>query len=561
MNKNITGTAPDFAAFFTKKFRSSEPFLGVMPPFLSPDMDGTSDGLKPAVWNPGLQSVPRNPIVVGPGKIQLGSNEMQTFRRPNPGGAAVINTGLGFIENLSRDEDADDLAVFRTDRYATLVTGNRGDYTQNEGFFKPDQYTPTQFRGQAEMGMDFTQGMSLIPENLSVNYDTVDLEADKALMGMRSIPTTLEDMVATMPEEIRADAPAAKERAAVSIKLKGRMMDRAKAAYEYYVQQKGLPPHVAAGIVGNLAHESGMNPMIHESGNTGEGRALAQWGVNARYKDLQAWAKAKGRDVNDMYTQLDFILEEPGWSKKALDAMSKTKTPEEAAMAFAQKYERPNEKFAHYDKRQAYARQLLPEMNDGGEVPDLYSVVNAVDVEGDPEKPKKPAPAPARPPVWSDDIYKANAAMLYYKETLNKKLREKDPAAYDNYMKRLGELRKMASAEEVQKFVQENDFNTYLSPEDVRSTLGDKYENYLSSIDVINKNNLKYNRPRLYGEIEGEQQLDQLNYGRRFASLPVNPSFVVNDNGRMYERNYIFNPDTGKVGYVEKGDVQLRPRY
>lgn len=137
--------------------------------------------------------------------------------------------------------------------------------------------------------------------------------------------------------------------------------DSAKYAFNY-LSGKGIPKHVAAGIVGNLMKESNLNPNSVERGNTGNGRGIAQWDVRNRWKDYQNFAKQRGED--SLETQLDFVVHEAekrGDLQKTLQAQ----TPQEAAMIFGKTFERPNEKYADWETRQAYANDLY-QMKYGG---------------------------------------------------------------------------------------------------------------------------------------------------------------------------------------------------
>lgn len=124
-----------------------------------------------------------------------------------------------------------------------------------------------------------------------------------------------------------------------------------------YLTNKGLPKHVAAGIVGNLMKESNLNPNISEKGNTGNGRGIAQWDVRNRWKDLQNYAQSSGKSHTDLDTQLDFVLHE-AQQRGDLSKTLQAKTPEEAAMIFGKTYEKPNEKYADWGTRQSTARNL-----------------------------------------------------------------------------------------------------------------------------------------------------------------------------------------------------------
>jgi hypothetical protein len=124
----------------------------------------------------------------------------------------------------------------------------------------------------------------------------------------------------------------------------------AKQAFEYY-KQKGLPPHVAAGIVGNLMQESGLNPTI--KGDNGLATGIAQWHPD-RFKGLHSWAQASGKNPFSLTTQLDYVLQEANQRGDMAHLMN-TKNSAEAAYMFAKKFERPKV----IDKnRIAYAKKL-----------------------------------------------------------------------------------------------------------------------------------------------------------------------------------------------------------
>lgn len=131
--------------------------------------------------------------------------------------------------------------------------------------------------------------------------------------------------------------------------------DKAKFAFEYY-QQKGLQPHQAAGIVGNLMHESGLDPNSRQH-NGGPGRGIAQWSQGDRWQSVLSYAKKTGKNPYNLTTQLDFILEEPGEGQKALSALQSARNVEEATANFMKTYERPG--IPAINKRVGYAKGLL----------------------------------------------------------------------------------------------------------------------------------------------------------------------------------------------------------
>lgn len=137
---------------------------------------------------------------------------------------------------------------------------------------------------------------------------------------------------------------------------------QAKKAYNYYLN-RGVKPNVAAGIVGNLYKESGLNP--NAVGDKGTAYGVAQWRGN-RLSNLKKYASNRGRSHTDLTTQLDFILDEKG-ENQVLSLMG-NQSPEVAAKTFADKYERPNPKYADYSTRSSVAKQL-GQMKLGGFIP------------------------------------------------------------------------------------------------------------------------------------------------------------------------------------------------
>lgn len=143
----------------------------------------------------------------------------------------------------------------------------------------------------------------------------------------------------------------------------------AAAAHAFFVG-KGYSPVAAAGIVGNLVHESGMNPSVggdrDEAGNATSG-GLAQF-HNERLTALRDYAKSVRKPATDFQTQLEFIdreLNDPTKEGATKVRLLAAKTPEEAAAAFVH-YERPQGYTPDnpagslgYASRQGFARQVF----------------------------------------------------------------------------------------------------------------------------------------------------------------------------------------------------------
>lgn len=90
--------------------------------------------------------------------------------------------------------------------------------------------------------------------------------------------------------------------------------EQTKQAFDFFVS-KGWSKEQAAGIVGNLLHESGgssLNTSAVAAGDGADGSdsiGIAQWNAE-RAQALKAYAKSKGKDWTDLQTQLEFVQKE-----------------------------------------------------------------------------------------------------------------------------------------------------------------------------------------------------------------------------------------------------------
>ena len=116
-------------------------------------------------------------------------------------------------------------------------------------------------------------------------------------------------------------------------------MDNQQQAYQYLIAQ-GYTPVAAAGIVGNLVQESGVNPTVNP-GDSGTAHGIAQWRGD-RWSGLQDYAKQNKGSVNDLNTQLGYLDYElrNNYGDTYQKSMS-ARSPGDAAGAFALGYERP----------------------------------------------------------------------------------------------------------------------------------------------------------------------------------------------------------------------------
>src|SRR5262245_15392201 len=145
-----------------------------------------------------------------------------------------------------------------------------------------------------------------------------------------------------------------------------------QGAMDYYVNARGVPPVVAAGIVGNISAESGWDPAVwsgQRRGDNGTAGFAGQW-RGPRLQALLNFARQNGHETPSAQDQLDFFLAEGsmGHDRGAQIAQNKilsAQTPEEAAHTWMVNYERPRD-LSSLKHRQSAARQALADFSRGG---------------------------------------------------------------------------------------------------------------------------------------------------------------------------------------------------
>jgi hypothetical protein len=134
-----------------------------------------------------------------------------------------------------------------------------------------------------------------------------------------------------------------------------------KAAYDFFVA-KGLKNYQAAGIVGNLIQESGMDPKIAQYGG-GPGRGIAQWSKGGRWDhdggdNVKSYAAQKGESMTSLNLQLEFVWYElKTFSGYGLADLKASKGVTSATVVFQDQYEICGQ--CDSTKRVAYAKQVL----------------------------------------------------------------------------------------------------------------------------------------------------------------------------------------------------------
>jgi hypothetical protein len=114
-----------------------------------------------------------------------------------------------------------------------------------------------------------------------------------------------------------------------------------KPAFDFFVG-KGLTTFQAAGIVGNLDQESGVNPNSVQSG--GPGRGIAQWSVGGRWDtsagdNAVAYAAQQGEGVHTLQLQLEFIWYELTTHGYGLTQLRATTNVTDATVEFMTRFE------------------------------------------------------------------------------------------------------------------------------------------------------------------------------------------------------------------------------
>lgn len=129
-----------------------------------------------------------------------------------------------------------------------------------------------------------------------------------------------------------------------------------EVAFDYFVA-RGLSKKQAAGIVGNLDQESGMDPSISQTGG-GPGRGIAQWSVGGRwdtYNEVHYTNTTLGVSRYDLTGQLKFTWYElASLSYYGLASLRATTTVKAATQVFQDSFEGCGT--CNFDARYAYAK-------------------------------------------------------------------------------------------------------------------------------------------------------------------------------------------------------------
>ena len=138
------------------------------------------------------------------------------------------------------------------------------------------------------------------------------------------------------------------------------------------VNELGIDPKAASGIVGGLMLESGGNTTdispTAKNPNSGS-YGIGQW-LGSRQDDLMAFAEETGGDPNDLDTQISFLIHElKGSENGALQEIIKAQSPDEAGRLADQFYERSEGTDKIRNQKAANAQKIYDMFMNGGAGP------------------------------------------------------------------------------------------------------------------------------------------------------------------------------------------------
>lgn len=186
-----------------------------------------------------------------------------------------------------------------------------------------------------------------VPEALATLKPATNAVAD-GILG--KVTTALPSAPAAAPEPVAAPEP--------DLNTADTFQARASIVVSRLMRDLDLVKFQAAGIVGNLGTESGIqaiNEIKPVSGRGGFG--WAQW-TGPRRDAFEAWCKANGLHVTDPEANYGFLLEELRTTEApALAALKATTTLEEATRVFEERFERAG--VVAMNKRVTFAQMAM----------------------------------------------------------------------------------------------------------------------------------------------------------------------------------------------------------
>jgi len=132
-----------------------------------------------------------------------------------------------------------------------------------------------------------------------------------------------------------------------------------------YLIGYGFTEQAAAGVIGNLMQESGVNPQSRQLGG-GPGRGIMQWGTGpgsgGRWDALSAWAASSGKDPWKLDTQVEWMMKEMR-SYGTLNRLKGVTDVKKAVEIFESEMEKAGT--PNYPRRYQYAADALASFGGG----------------------------------------------------------------------------------------------------------------------------------------------------------------------------------------------------
>ncbi|MFC2251946.1 phage tail tip lysozyme [Labrys portucalensis] len=299
--------------------------------------------------------------------------------------AKADTTFLGSISAGNRQRVATDLLGFND---GLLNQASQFEYGQR-GTFETNAITAAYQTSLAAIRRDPSQhGPALAALNARIDGATSipaadrarlkrDIAAGSSIEWAKGTAGSDPDRMSALVWGAKTTLPKGAIGPAQSDQTSGLVRDREAAAMSYFIG-RGYSREQAAGIVGNLVHESaGLAPSSRNPGDGSDGSdsvGIAQWNGD-RARNLQAFAAARGKDWRDFGVQLAFVDHELNTDHAGVKAkLLATRTPDEAAGVFVTDYERPagsqgGAAASHgWDNRRNQARRLAAGDYQPGEV-------------------------------------------------------------------------------------------------------------------------------------------------------------------------------------------------
>ena len=132
-----------------------------------------------------------------------------------------------------------------------------------------------------------------------------------------------------------------------------------------FLKGSGFTEQAAAGVIGNLMQESGVNPKSKQLGG-GPGRGIMQWGTGpgsgGRWDALVAWAGSSGKDPWSLDTQVEWMMKEMR-SYGTYNRLKGVTDVKKAVVIFESEMEKAG--VPNYPRRYQYAADALASFGGG----------------------------------------------------------------------------------------------------------------------------------------------------------------------------------------------------